>query len=244
MSSKKITFIADSYAVDPNDNETDPGPIVKTIPEWYRQAPRYYKDPAGNNYKDQEGNNIHSWKSCPVVYDGMGTGYAFKTPCDLTFTRDSRGIPHVQIMDDRFPNFVQERPPMPGFQVPWGYDQHHFAWYGEWAVKLPTGYSALYIQPMNRYELPFQTTSGIIDSDNVNLFGTVPFFIAKDFEGILPKGTPFLQIIPFKREDWKSEYEYPDHMKIYEDNMANIEKYRTPSGGVYLNQVWNRRKYD
>jgi len=129
------------------------------------------------------------------------------------------------------------------FQVPWGYDAFHFAWYGEWAVELPKGYSALYIQPMNRYELPFETTSGIIDSDKVNLFGTVPFFIAKDFEGTLPKGTPFLQIIPFKRENWKSEYEYPDHMKIYNDNMENIKKYRTPKGGVYLNDVWERRQY-
>lgn len=244
MKASKITFIADSYAVDPNDNETDPGPIVKTIPEWYKEAPRYYKDPSGKNYKDPEGNNVHSWKSCPVLYDGMGTGYAFKTPCDLEFTRDSQGIPHVKILDDRFPNFVQERPPMPGFTVPWGYDQHHFAWYGEWAVRLPTGYSALYVQPINRYELPFETTSGIIDNDSVNLFGTVPFFIAKDFSGILPKGTPFLQIIPFKRENWKSDYEYPDMMKIYNDNMANIAKYRTSKGGVYLNEVWDRRKYE
>lgn len=244
MSSKKITFIADSYAVDPKDNETDPVPIGKTIPEWYRQAPRYYKDPAGNSYKDAEGNNIHSWKSCPVLYDGLETGYAFKTPCDLIFTRDELGIPHVKITDERFTNFVQERTPMPGFQVPWGYDQFHFAWYGEWAVRLPAGYSALYIQPMNRYELPFQTTSGIIDSDNVNLFGTVPFFLAKDFQGTLPKGTPFLQIIPFKRENWKSEYEYPDYEKIYADNIANIKKYRTAKGGVYLNEVWDRRKYE
>lgn len=244
MSLNKIKFIADSYSVTPDDSETDPGPIGKTIPGWYRQADRYYKDPAGNNYKDQQGNSIHSWKSCPVLYDGMDTGYAFKTPCDLVFTRDQQRNPHVRITDDRFPNFVQERPPMPGFQVPWGYEQFHFAWYGEWAVELPRGYSALYIQPMNRYELPFQTTSGIIDSDKVNLFGTVPFFIAKDFEGILPKGTPFLQIIPFKRENWKSEYEYPDHMKIYNDNMENIKKYRTSKGGVYLNNVWERRKYE
>jgi hypothetical protein len=33
-------------------------------------------------------------------------------------------------------------------------------------------------------------------------------------------------------------------MKIYTDNMANIEKYRTSKGGVYLNEVWERRKYE
>jgi hypothetical protein len=134
---------------------------------------------------------------------------------------------------------------MPGFQVPWGHDEYHFAWYGEWAVRLPEGYSALYVQPMNRYELPFQTTSGIIDSDAVNLFGTVPFFIAKEYEGILPKGTPFLQIIPFKRENWDSHVDtgisLPDMMT---KNQSNSKKYRVPDGGVYQKEVWSRRTYN
>jgi hypothetical protein len=243
MSSKKITFIADSPTVDPSYNHTDPGPIKKTIPDWYLKADRYYKDPSGNTYKDPMGNAMHSWKSCPVVYDGISAGYCFKTPVDLRFYKD-KGIPHVEVMDQRFSNFIQERPPMPGFQVPYGYHDYHFAWYGEWALRLPKGYTALYVQPINRYDLPFQTTSGFIDSDVVNHFGTVPFFLAKDFEGILPAGTPFLQIIPFKREDWESEKEYPDQMTIYNNNVINAEKFRTPKGGVYLNEVWERRKYD
>ena len=240
---KKITFIADSYDVVKSDDSSNPVPVSKTLPDWYKSADRYYKDPSGQNYKDPEGNNIHSWKSCPAMYDTMSAGYVFRTPCDIEFSKDS-GIPKSKILSKKFANFVQDRPPMPDFQVPYGYHDHHFAWYGEWAVKLPQGYSAIYTQPMNRYELPFETTNGIIDSDNVNLFGTVPFFLAKDWSGVLPKGTPFLQIIPFKRENWQSEYEYPDFMDIYKDNYENIKKYRTPKGGVYLNSVWNRRKYD
>ena len=243
MKNKKITFIADSYSVSKDDQLTNPTAVSKTLPDWYKKADRYYKDPLGNNYKDQEGNSVHSWKSCPAMYDTMSAGYVFRTPCDLEFYTKN-DVPHVKILDEKFPNFVQERPPMPGFFVPYGYHDHHFAWYGEWAVRLPEGYSAIYVQPMNRYELPFETTNGIIDSDVVNLFGTVPFFLAKGWSGILPAGTPFLQIIPFKRENWTSDYEYPDHMKIYNDNMDNIKKFRTSKGGVYLKDVWKRRKYE
>jgi hypothetical protein len=242
MSAKKITFIADSYEVTKNDRSTDPVAISKTLPDWYKKADRYYKDQNGNSYKDEQGNKMHSWKSCPAMYDLMSAGYVFRTPCDLEFIIEN-GIPRVKILDQRFENFVQERPPMPGFPNPYGYHEFHFAWYGEWAIRLPKGYSALYLQPMNRYELPFQTTSGIIDSDKVNLFGTVPFFLAKDWSGILPAATPFLQIFPFKRQNWESDYEYPDQMKIYEDNVENIKKFRTPAGGVYLKDVWERRKY-
>jgi hypothetical protein len=244
MKTNNIVFIADSFEVTNEDHSTDPIPIVKTLPDWYKKAHRYYKMPSGENYKDHEGNLIHSWKSCPAIYDVISAGYVFRTPCDLEFYKEN-GIPRVKILDDRFPNFVQERPPMPEFTVPYGYHDFHFAWYGEWAVRLPKGYSALYTQPLNRYELPFHSTNGIIDSDVVNLFGTVPFFLAKDWDGgILPAGTPFLQIFPFKRENWKAEYEYPDHMQIYNDNMLNIQKYRTTKGGVYLNKVWQRRKYE
>jgi hypothetical protein len=243
MKTRKITFIADSYSVVPGYDATIPVPTSKTLPEWYRKADRYYKDPQGNTYKDEEGNPAHSWKSCPAIYDTLSAGYVVRTPCDIEFFEEN-GIPRCRVPDPIFADFIQERHPMPDFQVPYGYHDYHFAWYGNWAVRLPDGYSAIYMQPINRYELPFQSTNGIIDSDVVNLFGTIPFFFRKEWYGVLPAGTPFLQIIPFKRENWKSEYEYPDQMKIYNDNMENIKKYRTPSGGVYLNDVWQKRKYE
>jgi hypothetical protein len=244
MNSKKITFIADSFTVNPYNHDTDPVPTSKTIPEWYLSANRYAKDPSGNDYVGPDGGKIHTWKSCPAMYDTMSSGYVFRTPCDIEFYLEN-GIPRARVLNPIFQNFIQERPPMPEFVVPWGYHKFHFAWYGEWAVKLPSGYSAIYTQPFNRYDLPFLTTQGIVDSDVVNLFGTVPFFLAKDWDmGILKAGTPFLQIFPFKRENWISEYEYPDHQQIYMDNMKNIEKFRKPKGGVYLNEVWSRRKYE
>jgi hypothetical protein len=244
MSSKKIIFIADSYTVNPEDHSTDPAPTSKTLPEWYKKANRHYKDPSGNSYKDENGNNVSSWKSCPAMYDTMSAGYVFRTPCDIEFGVE-HNAPYAKVLDEKFVNFIQVRPIMPEFQVPYGYHASHFAWWGEWAIKLPDGYSAIYCQPFNRNELPFLTTQGIVDSDTVNIFGTVPFFLAKDYPGgIVPAGTPFLQIFPFKREDWKAEYKYPSHQEIYNDNMANIAKFRVPEGGVYLKNVWKKRKYE
>jgi hypothetical protein len=87
-------------------------------------------------------------------------------------------------------------------------------------------------------------TSGIIDNDKVHLPGTMPFFILEGWTGVIPAGTPYAQIIPFKREDWKSEIVIENPAMLESKNMANSFKYRKINGGIYLNDVWERRKYE
>ena len=58
---------------------------------------------------------------------------------------------------------------------------------------------------MNRFDLPFYTMSGIVESDIWGLPVFTAFFLQKDFIGVIPKGTPIFQIIPFKRDDWERE---------------------------------------
>lgn len=225
------------------DSINVPEPAIKTLPEWYLNADRFFKDPNGDYYIGEDGGKIPNWKACPAIYDVMGSGYVYKTPCDI-HVYEENGIPKIRIDDEQNKTFVQERPPMQQFQVPMGYHEHHFAWWIDWGMELPKGYSALYIHPMNRFELPFLSTSGIIDNDNVNLPGTMPFFIPKGFTGTIPAGTPFTQVIPFKREDWDSEVIIEDPYKMHMKNYENAMKYRKPNGGIYQKEVWQRRKYE
>jgi hypothetical protein len=169
----------------------------------------------------------------------------YRTPCDIEIFEDIYKQISVKVLDDKYKDFVQTRTPMPQFTPPLGYHEVHFAWWADWAVALPEGYSALYSQPFNRFELPFITTSGIVDNDNVNLPGTMPFFVIKGFSGTIPAGTPYAQIFPFKRENWQSEVDadlsYEEMAKL---NHENSRKYRQPDGGIYQREVWERRKYE
>ena len=36
------------------------------------------------------------------------------------------------------------------------------------------------------------------------------FFLEKDFEGVIKQGTPIIQILPFKRDDWEMTVD-PNH---------------------------------
>jgi hypothetical protein len=131
------------------------------------------------------------------------------------------------------------------FVPPTGYHEAHFAWWSDWAVEVPEGYCVLYSQPFNRFELPFLTTSGVIDNDKVSLPGTMPFFVVKGFTGIIPAGTPYAQMVPFKRENWESETDSEiSFMEISMKNHVNSKKYRVPNGGVYQKEVWERRTYE
>lgn len=224
-----------------------PKPTIKTIPDWYRKADRFAMNPmTGKPWEMPDGSGkIPTWKACPAVFDIMGTGYVYRTPADIEFYLDQNGQIQAKILDKLNKDFLQDRPSMPQFVAPKGYHQKHFAWWADWAVELPEGYSALYTQPFNRFELPFLTTSGIIDNDKVHLPGTMPFFVVEGFTGVIPAGTPYAQILPFKREHWESEVITKiTHEDMVTKNQQNSDKYRVPDGGVYQKEVWERRKYE
>jgi hypothetical protein len=46
----------------------------------------------------------------------------------------------------------------------------------------------------------------------------MPFFLIIGFSGVIPAGTPYVQMIPFKREDWASEIVIENPNKINEKN--------------------------
>ena len=238
------------------NSDSVPSPTQSVIPQWYKDADRFAKMPNGEYYKapkdicpfPKEGTTddygkIPTWKACPAILDAFLTGYVLKTPCDIEFFKNSQEIIDVKISDPKYKDFVTKRPPMPMFEHPKGFYQHHFAWYPDWEVSLPEGYSALFMTPINRFDLPFLNTSGIIDSDKVSIPGTFPFFVVEGGEGLIPAGTPYMQILPFKRENWKQEIHIQQEKEIYDKMVENMKFYRQPDGGIYKNKVWSKRDY-
>jgi hypothetical protein len=240
---KIIEFIANKNWLT-KDSEIKPLSTSKLIPRWYSEADRFFKMGNGEYHETPGFGKTPTWKACPSVLDILTTGYSLVTPCDVEFFITEDGTIDARVEDKAYLNFVTTRPPMQDFHNPEGYQKTHFAWWPEWGVKVPDGYSVLYVSPFNRYDLPFMTVSGIVDNDKVNLPGLMPFFIQKDWTGIIPAGTPYAQLLPFLREDWKSEISIPTEIEITHNNIENSKKYRIPDGGVYRKKVWTRRSYE
>ena len=83
-----------------------------------------------------------------------------------------------------------------------------------WIIKTPPGYSCLFLPPMNNTDDRFSIIPGIVDTDSFPLEINFPIVLNGDkypsLKTTIKKGTPYVQIIPFKREQWK--------MKITETN--------------------------
>jgi hypothetical protein len=228
-----LTFLNYSNGIDSLDES--PIPTIKTLPDWYKKFPKYIDNPSDSDV-------THSTlKNCIPFFDAMSIGYSFVTPCDIEFYIKD-GVPNVSVFDEKYKEFVGIRPPMQHFFNPIECYENHFDWQPKWSLSLPDGYSAMYINPLNRYDLPFITTSGIIDNDKMGVPGLMPFFLKKGFEKVfLPKGTPFAQIIPFKREDWSSN----SIMLTEEDVNLKMEiafkKYRSVKSSGYRDTDWHRK---
>jgi hypothetical protein len=221
-----------------------PVPSKKLVPEWFSKADRYLRMPNSEEiYINNEGGKMLNFKACPALMDFYTSGYLYLTPCDLTFYKDEAGDIQVKTTLG-FEEFCMRREPMKDFVVPYGYDPIHFHWYPAWAPSLPDGYSAMYINPINRYDLPFISTAGIIDNDRMDTPGLIPFFIQKDFEGVVPEGTPYLQIIPFKREDWQMEIKLYEYEEILERHKNSTARYRVKEGGAYKKNTWFKKRYE
>jgi hypothetical protein len=239
----KIKFISNKGWLSEKDLSA-PRPTSKSLPDWYTSADRFYKGPNGDSYIGPDGGKVPTWKACPAIYDILTTGYVYRTPCDIEFFIDEKQEISAKVLDPKYIDFIQERPAMPQFKAPLGYHEKHFAWFPDWGVEAPEGYSVLYSPPYDRYDLPFLTTSGIIDNDKVGMPGSMPFFVSKSWTGTIKAGTPYSQMMPFKRENWDSEYVLNSGLAISKKSIENSAKYRVPNGGVYLKDVWEKRKYE
>jgi hypothetical protein len=226
-----------------NNESTSPVPAKSLIPEWFSNSSKYWKNENGEYIVvSEDGERSLGFKSCPALLDIFSAGYLLKTPCDLYFYKMGEEI-YVTASKD-FADFCGKRAYMNEFFYPTGYSKSSFHWYANWGLDLPNGYSALYLHPLNRFDLPFLTTNGIIDSDKYGSPGLIPFFIKEGFTGYIPKGTPYAQVIPFKREDWKIKIDFIEEEEMIKRHTETINKYRVSNGGIYKRETWSKKNYD
>lgn len=231
----KIKFLPSSkeaeYAVQ------QPIPAKKFIPDWYKNSPTFNKKSLSFREEDEK-LKIDSVKMCMPFLDGMTFGYIQTTWCDI-YIGNKDG--HISYNYSGFPKLMEHRE-KPNIEVSERYYPIEFAWKQPWIPKTPPGYSVLITQPLNRLDLKTETLSGIIDSDEFShtTNGNIPFYIENGFSGIIPSGTPMYQIIPFKRENWKSEKEEFNQALAIKKAGFMYSKFFDS----YKNNFWKKKNYE
>jgi hypothetical protein len=210
-----------------------PKPASKVIPEWYKNTVSYMnneKKPVGN------GNSAATIKRCMPVFDALVSGYIIESPADV-YVSVKDGGQWFEWSDFGLIAFhpIEQAPEHPAknrFPYP--------KWTNPWAISTPKGYSTLFVQPFHR-ESVFTILPGIVDTDQYTSPVNFPFVINDPtFEGLIPKGTPIAQVIPYKRESWTMELGTQQDLEA----QAKVsKKLQSKFFDRYKTMYWNRKEY-
>jgi hypothetical protein len=97
------------------------------------------------------------------------------------------------------------------------------------------------MKPMHQEHYPFEIVPGIIDTDSYMSEGFLSFKIENTFRGIIEKGTPIAQVIPFKRESWESTY--IDYKDSKENQKTQRMLIRSKFFNYYKKNFWHKKEW-
>jgi hypothetical protein len=209
------------------------GKIKSIVPDWYKNMEKF----AGGKLKIYPDINVTA-KHCMPFLDSLTNGYYIPLPADI-LVETVNGKPFLSWKTKEDLVKVRDSGINKDIPVPLGCYSDSFTWQVKMAWQNPSGYSMLMTHPLNRFDLPFVTLSGIIDSYYPMRGGNLPFHVKEGFEGIIPAGTPIAQIIPIKVENW----ELKEEKGLYKKASLEADKSLQKLFGWYKGKYWVRKNY-
>lgn len=112
-----------------------------------------------------------------------------------------------------------------------------------WKIKTPKGYSCLFVPPLNNSDDRFSIIPGIVDTDTFDQEINFPIVINGDkypvLQTIVKKGTPYVQIIPFKRDSWKMKLKFRKQKEIIDSKIF----YHLKVLNIYKEKMWSKKSW-
>jgi hypothetical protein len=248
MFDKEIEFSAheDYFAL----KEDYPIPAKLNIPEWYKKL--------DHNILNK------TIKGCMPFLDTLTSGYLLKIPQDFHVRHNvDNENDKGEKFKDSFQTFaLHSLSPVlnaKSINLNSGFDTHSlkqiegsplieknknlpiYKILNPWKIKTPKGYSCLFVPPLNNNDDRFSIIPAIVDTDSHPIEINFPIIINGDkypvLETTIKKGTPYVQIIPFKRDSWK--------MIIKPRIQKEIQKSKIFFGltviNTYKNKYWKKK---
>lgn len=170
----------------------EPVPAGKVMPKWFKELPGKVPGSALR---------ASTIKRCMPFLDALTMGYIIPLAADVEFktNKDASGVEYrTDFHRPLIENHSAEQ--LNGAKHP-GYPKPPMKFLNQWLIRVPPGYSVLFLPPLNRHEPRFTCMSGLVDCDNYLEIVNFPFlFNQPNFVGLLEAGTPLVQAIPVKRD--------------------------------------------
>lgn len=224
-----------------------PKPASQFIPNWYKEMPSFLTSSSdaapGLSVNNARATNS-TVKHCPPFLDSLTSGYIWALPVDIEARKNSNGLVFLRWRTDGEFISPHSDDQIYGLPKPVDGEQSVMKWSLYFKINTPPGYSTMFTHPFNRHDLPFRTFTGIVETDSFPLAVEFPFqflsdYLVEDKPMIISKGTPVVQMIPFKRENWKSSIEKVDDRKSLKSDFA----FFSTIAKSYKDNFWKKKIY-
>jgi Family of unknown function (DUF6065) len=190
MTKPRLEFVCDTKD---HGVIAEPVPAKSVIPDWLRKLPPVDKAHV------TAGDNGLTIKRCMPFLDALTTGWILPLGATVRLEIRDQGrtvdagweVERVMVSHHN-PHQVAGNPrdPRPPCKF------HNY-----WTIKSPPGWSCLFVPPLNRPSPVVEVIAGVVDTDTYHSLINFPFIAtARDGVYTLERGTPLVQVIPFRRE--------------------------------------------
>lgn len=221
-----------------------PYPSSKALPKWFLNSTPYINSPdqltndGKVHVRNRESNA--NFKKCMPLLDGMNAGYIIPLWADVEVDSVNQDKPFIfwKTISDVF----QEH----GFNTrniesPLGYNNQVFKYLNCWIPQTPKGYSCLITSPLGYNDSVFKAIPAVVDTDKSTLELIFPVWVRDNFQGIVEKGTPMVQVIPFKRDNWQATFDYYENGEY--KNVIEEKNFNSTIVNHYIKNHWSKKTF-
>ena len=223
--------------------EDYPTPVKLIIPEWFKEL----------NHSIEN----MTVKGCMPFLDALSTGYVLKMPQDLAIKhniKDNNGEKVVAQLASSAKESTAAKVKALNINSDMlsihNVDQLGKCPYHEqnkilnpWIIKTPPGYSCLFVPILNNGDDRFFPIAGIVDTDTftneINFPIVVNGYKYPVLDTVIKKSTPYVQVIPFKRESWKMKISKKTTKELFKNKM----NYALKLLHNYKIRFWNKKSW-
>lgn len=216
------------------------------IPSWFKELDHSFTD--------------RTVKGCMPFLDAMTSGYILKIPQDIAIKHNFednngeaaigqkpsadanvfRSCLNINSNGLEFHNLNQLG------KCPYNEQNKNLQYHkilNPWFIKTPPGYSCLFLPLLNNGDDRFFPIAGVVDTDTfpseINFPIVINGYKYPQLDTILKKGTPYVQVIPFRRENWKMKFS----KKTTKEIMGIRNNYSLKLIHNYKTRYWNKKSW-
>ena len=211
-----------------------PVPARSYLPDWFRKLP-----PVDDSVASETNTGL-TIKRCLPFLDAMTTGWLITLPATLrlTVSADGEQVEAGWEFDRELVSFHgahQVRGNPMGARPPCKFINF-------WTISTPPGWSCLFVNPLNRPNGVVEVVAGVVDTDTYRSPVHFPFFVTGG-DGLhrIEKGSPIVQVIPFRRDTTLIEADIRAETAVEAAERARVLRNTRSVEGWYRTEARARR---